>query len=57
MMTHGHTPSQGIERGEVLARGHVHHRHKSLWQEITDWLRGRSEHAADHDHHDHHDHN
>lgn len=53
MMTHGHTPSQGIERGEVLARGHVHHRHKSLWQEITDWLRGRSEHAADHDHHDH----
>ena len=52
-MTHSHTPGGGIERGEVLARNHRHsHRHKSLWCEIADWVRGRSEHAHDHDHSD-----
>lgn len=49
----------GPERGEIPSRSYGHgHRHKPLWQEIVEWLQGRSEHAADHDHSDgdHHDH-
>lgn len=53
MMTHSQTPPHGVERGEVLGRGHRHsHRHKSLWAEVVDWFTGRSEHAPDHDHSD-----